>query len=78
VLAGESFNHGIRAYYFSMAAVTWFLHPLALVIAATWVAYVLYRREFASPTLDALIFHVDPIEAPAARNKISEAAPNGC
>jgi uncharacterized membrane protein len=55
ILAGESFNHGIRAYYFSMAAATWFLHPLALVIAATWVAYVLYRREFASPTLKALL-----------------------
>jgi hypothetical protein len=23
ILAGESFNHGIRAYYFSMAAATW-------------------------------------------------------
>jgi uncharacterized membrane protein len=56
-LAGESFNHGIRAYYFSMAAVAWFLHPVALVIAATWVAYVLYRREFASPTLNALLAH---------------------
>jgi uncharacterized membrane protein len=64
-LAGESFNHGIRAYYFSMAAVTWFLHPLALVIAATWVAYVLYRREFASPTLNALLGKADPAGASA-------------
>jgi uncharacterized membrane protein len=62
-LAGESFNHGIRAYYFSMAAVTWFLHPLALIIAATWVAYVLYRREFASPTLEALRVHAGSAEA---------------
>lgn len=66
-LAGESFNHGIRAYYFSMAAVTWFLHPLALVIAASWIAYVLYRREFASPTLDALLAHADSVGAPANR-----------
>jgi len=56
-LAGESFNRGIRAYYFAMAAVTWFLHPLALAITATLVAYVLYRREFASQTLDALLVH---------------------
>jgi len=40
-----------------MAAVTWFLHPLALAITATLVAYVLYRREFASQTLDALLVH---------------------
>jgi uncharacterized membrane protein len=66
-LAGESFNHGIRAYYFSMAAVTWFLHPLALVIAATWVAYVLYRREFASSTLDALLVHAESADALARR-----------
>jgi uncharacterized membrane protein len=66
-LAGESFNHGIRAYYFSMAAVTWFLHPLAVVIAATWVAYVLYRREFASPTLDALLVHAGSADALARR-----------
>jgi len=65
ILAGESFNHGIRAYHFSMAAVTWFLHPLALVIAASWVAYVLYRREFASPTLNALAVPTDPQAASA-------------
>jgi uncharacterized membrane protein len=53
-LAGESFNRAIRAYYFSMAAVTWFLHPLALILTTTWVTCVLYRREFRSPTLAAL------------------------
>ena len=53
-LAGESFNRAIRAYYFSMAAVTWFLHPLAMILTTTWVTYVLYRREFSSATLTAL------------------------
>lgn len=53
-LAGESFNRGVRAYYFSMAAVTWFLHPLLMVVAASWVTYVIYRREFGSATLAAL------------------------
>jgi uncharacterized membrane protein len=53
-LAGESFNNAIRTYYFSLAIVTWFLHPLLLVVATTWVTCVVYRREFASPTLAAL------------------------
>lgn len=58
-LAGESFNHAIRAYYFSMAAMSWFLHPVALILVATLVTIVLYRREFASPTLTALLPGVD-------------------
>jgi uncharacterized membrane protein len=53
-LGGDSFNHGMRAYYFSMAVMSWFLHPLALIVAASWVTLVLYHREFHSKTLDAL------------------------
>jgi len=58
-LAGESFNYGIRAYYFSMAALSWFLHPWIFVVCSAWVTLVLYRREFHSPTLDALLVGVD-------------------
>ena len=58
-VAGESFNHAIRAYYFSIAAMSWFLHPLVLMLAASWVSFVLYRREFASPTLAALLPGLD-------------------
>jgi len=75
-LAGESFNHGIRAYYFSMAAMTWFLHPLALVVAATWVACVLYRREFASPMLDALLGQTGADLEVAQRFPIGKSPPN--
>jgi len=58
-LAGESFNHGIRAYYFSMAALSWFLHPWIFVFCSAWVTFVLYRREFHSHTLDALLVGVN-------------------
>ena len=40
------FNNGLRAYYFGLAAVTWFLHPYAVFAATVWVVLVLYRREF--------------------------------
>ncbi len=53
-LAIYSFNAGIRAYYFSLALLAWFLHPVAFMIASAWVAAVLYRREFRSKTLRAL------------------------
>jgi uncharacterized membrane protein len=54
-LAGENFNNGLRAYYFGLAALAWFLHPWLLVAATAWVIGVLYHREFGSQTLKALI-----------------------
>ena len=53
--AADNFNQGLRAYYLALAALTWFLHPWLLVAAAVAVVMVLYRREFHSPTLYALI-----------------------
>ena len=54
-LAIYSFNLGLRAYYFSMALLSWFVHPIALMLATSWVVAVLYRREFRSKTLKSLI-----------------------
>ena len=53
-LAGDEFNRGIRAYYFGLAALSWFWQPWALIAATTLVVIVLYRRDFASPTLMVL------------------------
>ena len=50
-----NFNNGLRAYYFALAALTWFLHPWLMVAATGWVVYILYQREFHSKTLIALI-----------------------
>jgi uncharacterized membrane protein len=50
-LAAKHYNHGIRSYYFGMAALTWFIHPAALIPTALLVVLVLYRREFRSRTL---------------------------
>jgi uncharacterized membrane protein len=53
-LAAETFNDGLRAYYFSFAALAWFFSPLAMVLAALMVVWVLYRREFRSEVLKVL------------------------
>lgn len=50
----NTFNRGLRAYYFGLAALSWFIHPAALVICTVWVVLVLYRREFRSATLKDL------------------------
>jgi len=53
--AGSNFNNGLRAYYFALAALAWFLHPWLMIAATLWVMLVLYQREFGSKTLKALV-----------------------
>lgn len=54
-LGVDTFNRGVRAYYFGLAMLSWFLHPVAFMVASVWVVLVLYRREFRSKTLATLI-----------------------
>ena len=51
---GDEFNRGIRAYYFGLAALCWLVSSTLFLIVTTLVIGVLYRRDFASPTLKAL------------------------
>lgn len=53
-LAAETFNDGLRAYYFSFAALGWFFSSLAFVIATFLVVLILYAREFRSEVLRVL------------------------
>ena len=52
--ASGNFNNGLRAYYFGVAALSWFLHPVLMMIMTVSVVYVLYQREFRSKTLQIL------------------------
>jgi uncharacterized membrane protein len=54
-LAGESFNDGLRGYYFAIAALTWFVQPLAYMVATSVVVLILYFREFHSSALHAML-----------------------
>ena len=53
-LAVNSFNRGVRAYYFALAMLSWFVHPVAFVVATALVIGVIWRREFRSHTLQTL------------------------
>ena len=48
ISAARSFNRGLRAVYFALAALAWILGPLALTMATAVTLAVLCRREFAS------------------------------
>ncbi len=52
--AAHAYNYGLRSYYFSMAALCWFFHPLLLVAASIFVVYTLYAREFKSKAVMAI------------------------
>ena len=47
-ISAEHANTGLRTYYFAIAGAGWYLHPLLLAFATTWVVAVLYRREYRS------------------------------
>lgn len=53
-LAAETFNDGLRAYYFSFAAIGWFFSPLIFALGTAGVVFILYRREFHSEVLAIL------------------------
>jgi uncharacterized membrane protein len=53
--ANRNFNQGLRAYYFGVAALSWFLHPALMIAMTLGVIYVLYQREFRSQTLELLL-----------------------
>ncbi len=53
-MAAETFNDGLRAYYFAFAAIGWFFSPLVFAVATAGVVWILYQREFRSEVLKVL------------------------
>jgi uncharacterized membrane protein len=52
--ASKDFNQGLRAYYFSLATLGWFVGPWVFVAATAFVTGVLYWREYRSTVLRIL------------------------
>jgi len=53
--ASRHFIEGMRGFEYALAALAWFIHPLLFVFATLLVSLVIYRREFASKTMKAMI-----------------------
>jgi uncharacterized membrane protein len=48
-LAAKNFNNGIRAYYFAVPAVAWFVSPvMAIVVTVVTTAFIVHREFFSS------------------------------
>lgn len=55
ITAAKSFNRGLRAIYFALAAIGWLLGPWALIGATVLTSLVLLRREFASVSREVML-----------------------
>ncbi len=53
-LAAETFNDGLRGYYFAFAVMAWFFSPWVFMLGTLTVVNILYRREFHSEVLAVL------------------------
>ncbi len=53
-MAADSFNRGLRAYYFALAMLAWFFSPWAFMAATVVVLAIMVRREFRSKSLGSL------------------------
>lgn len=53
-LGAQHFNDGVRAYYFALATISWFVHPIVYIGVLSWVVIVLHRRDFRSKLLKHL------------------------
>jgi uncharacterized membrane protein len=59
-LAANQFNQGLRAYYFGMATLAWFINPWFFMIVTAGVVFVLYHREFHSSVLEVMVYTQTP------------------
>jgi uncharacterized membrane protein len=61
-LALTSFNGGIRAFYFAVAWLAWFIHPYAFIATTALMVAVLYRRQTHSRSQAAVMTYLDMVE----------------
>jgi uncharacterized membrane protein len=65
-LSGEHANSGLRSFYYAIAALAWFYHPIAFMVVTTWVVAILARRDFFSRS--RLLIATQPVALPQPAN----------
>jgi uncharacterized membrane protein len=61
-LALTSFNGGIRAFYFAVAWLAWFVHPYAFIATTAVMVTVLYKRQTHSRSQAAVMTYLEMVE----------------
>jgi uncharacterized membrane protein len=71
-LSADHANSGLRTYYFAIAGIGWFLHPLLFLLATTWVLIIMIRRDFFSRSRRAMLGALEaavPVRSGVAERK---------
>lgn len=63
IVAGRHFNRGQRAFFFALAYLGWFVHPVALMGATILILVMILIRQFASDARAAVTLDL-PVEGP--------------
>jgi uncharacterized membrane protein len=53
--AGKHFNHGQRAFFFALGYLGWYAGPIVFLVTTAAVVIVIWRRQFASDSLRAVV-----------------------
>jgi len=53
--AGRHFNHGQRAFFFALGYLGWYAGPIVFLVTTAAVVIVIWRRQFASDSLRAIV-----------------------
>ncbi len=53
-LSSGNFNRGVRAYFFALAALSWFLDPRAFMVASAVVLIILVNRDFRTRSITSI------------------------
>ncbi|HVT52772.1 MAG TPA: DUF599 domain-containing protein [Dongiaceae bacterium] len=61
-LALTSFNGGIRAFYFAVAWLAWFIHPYAFIAATALMTGILIKRQLHSGSQAAVEAYLEVLE----------------
>jgi uncharacterized membrane protein len=64
-LALTSFNGGIRAFYFAVAWLAWFIHPYAFIAATALMTAILIKRQLSSGSQAAVEAYLEMVEGPS-------------
>ena len=60
-VAAQHFNRGLRAFFYSIGFIGWFVGPAVFIIATSWITVILYLRQFRSASLEAASYGIDKI-----------------
>lgn len=69
--AGHSYNYGLRAFYFSLAVLSWPLNTWVFICSVALVVAVLFGREFHSKTLKSMI-HAESLSLKDLRSRATK------